>query len=134
MKKILFTLVLLFSFITVQAQVYQYRTFQYAYQKTDSYGNWLKWTEWEPSNMLITISFDNDYIIIYSPKIQTFKITEHIRTYTDNSGGRQVEFSAIDGDSDKCHIRLRIETNKNSQLYVDYANLRLCWNVRRIDK
>lgn len=136
MKKILalFALILTMSFIVpneIKAQVYTYKTTAYAYQKTDSYGNWGKWSEWLDSDMTMVINFDTDVVTIYSPTTQRYKITKFIRNYTDNSGGKQVEFAFVDQDGDRGHMRLRIETNGNSQVYIDFNNIRWCYNVRR---
>lgn len=137
MKKFLSILMLIFTMSIVlpdeaMAQVYTYRTTGYAYKKVNSYGNWSDWSSWQDSDMSMTINFNNDVIIIYSPETQRYRITEHIRNFTDSSGGKQVEFAAKDlGDDTKCHIRLRIETNGNSQIYIEWSNLILCYNVRR---
>lgn len=131
MKKILFTLVLLFSFITIQAQVYQYRTTEYAYQQTNSNGKWGEWSDWQDSDMLMIINYNTDIVTIYSPTTQRYQITKFIRKYTDNSGGQQVEFAFVDQDGDKGHMRLRIEKNGNSQVYIDFNNIRWCYNVKR---
>ena len=136
MKKILSVLMLICALSIalpseVKAQVYTYKTTGYAHKEVNSQGNWNDWSDWLDSNMRVTISYDDDIIVIYSPKKQIFRITKHIRNYTDNSGGKQAEFAAVDQDGDRCHIRMRIETNGNSQLYVEYSNLILCWNVKR---
>ena len=108
-----------------------YRTISYAYQQTDSCGNWEEWSDWEDSDMLIVINFDTDVVIIYSPERQRYQVTEYIRSYTDGSGGKQVEFAFIDQDGDRGHLRLRIEKNGNSQIYIDFNNVRWCYNVRK---
>ena len=40
--------------------------------------------------------------------------------------------ATYDGDGVKCHIRLRIENNGNSQIYCEYSNIIFCWNLKRI--
>ena len=115
----------------IKAQVYTYRTTGYAYKKVNSYGNWNDWSEWLDSDMSMVINFNTDQIVIYSPTTQRYKITKHVRNYTDNSGGKQVEFAAVDQDGDKCHIRLRIEKNGNSQIYIEFSNIMWVYNVRR---
>lgn len=131
MKKLLILLFTLLIGIEASAQVYTYRTYQFAEKHINSYGNWTDWTDWQDSNMRLVINMNTDVITIYSPTTQIYRITEYLRKFTDNSGGNQIEFSAIDQDGDRCHIRLRIETNGNSQLYVEFNNLILCYNVRR---
>lgn len=131
MKKLLIILFTLLIGLEASSQIYTYRTYQFAFKQTNSSGQWKQWSDWQDSNMRVVINFNNDYITIYSPTTQTYKVTEYLRKFTDNSGGNQVEFSAIDQDGDRCHIRLRIEKNGNSQIYVEYSNLILCYNVRR---
>lgn len=133
MKKILFTLVLLFSFIAIQAQVYHYRTTAYAYKQVNSNGNWTSWSDWQDSDMLMIINFNTDVVTIYSPTTQRYQITKFIRNFTDNSGGKQVEFAFVDQDGDKGHMRLRIETNGNSQVYIEFNNIMWVYNVKRTD-
>lgn len=115
----------------VNAQVYTYRTFQYAHKQINAYGNWSNWSNWEESDMTMVINFNTDVVTIYSPKTQRYRITEFIRNFTDSSGGKQVEFAFIDQDGDKGHMRLRIETNGNSQVYIEFSNIMWVYNVRR---
>ena len=115
----------------VDAQTYKYRTTAYA-QKYVSNGRWTDWTDWQSSDMLMTIDFDNDIVKIYSPKTQIYKITEYVRKYRDNSGGNQVELNFVDQDFDRGTMRLRIEANGNSQVYIDFADVMWVYNVRRI--
>lgn len=136
MRKLLSVLALIItmSFVLpneVKAQVYTYRTTGYAYKKINSYGNWTQWSDWQDSDMRVVINFNTDVITIYSPKTQIYKVTEHLRNFTDSSEGKNVEFAAIDEDGLRCHIRLRIETNGNSQIYCSWSNLIHVYNVRR---
>lgn len=136
MKKFLTALMLIMTLSIIipqeiKAQVYTYRTTGYAYKKVNSYGNWTEWSDWLDSDMTMVINFNTDVVTIYSPTTQRYKITKFIRNFTDNSGGKQVEFAFIDQDGDKGHMRLRIETNGNSQVYIEFSNWIWCYNVRR---
>ena len=132
MKRILITLMLLSVFCFSYAQTYTYRTTEFAYKQMNSYGRWSDWTPWEDSDMYITINFDTDVVKIYSPVTQTYRITQYIRNYTDSSGGTQAEYKFIDQDGDYGNMRLRIERNGNSQIYIDFANIMWVYNVKRI--
>lgn len=131
MKKLLILLFTLFIGLEASAQIYTYRTTGYAYKRVNSYGNWTQWTDWMDSNMKVTINMNTDRITIYSPQTQYYRVTEYLRKFTDSSGGSQVEFSAIDEEGLRCSIRLRVEKNGNSQLYIEWSDLILCYNVRR---
>ena len=129
MKRFLLMLVMVLSFAAADAQIQYYRTTGFAYKYVNSYGRWTNWTDWQSSDMVITINFNTDVVKIYSPQTQTYRILEHTRNFTDSSGGKQVEFKFIDQDGDRGSMRLRIERNGNSQLYVEFSNIIWVYNV-----
>ena len=137
MKKTLFTFLLMAAMLfgvtsSAQAQTYYYITTSFAYKFMGNDGLWSNWSSWEHSNIKMKIDFDDDLIIIYSQNLQVYQVTEYLGAYTDESGGEQTKFRVIDQDNDVGTIRLRIETNGNSQLYVDFADVMWVYNVRRI--
>ena len=123
MKKLLLTLIFLLGFISVNAQTYRYKAQNFAYKYVNDNGYWTKWSDWKSCNILITIDTDDDIITIYSRTPQVYVITDYIRTYTDSSNGRQMEFKVIDQDRDIGNVRIRIEANGTSQLYVDFNDV-----------
>jgi hypothetical protein len=135
MKKIIVTFLFLFGLMCVShvdAQTYYYKTFQFAYKvKTDS-GIWSNWSDWESSDMLLTINMDTDVITVYSSHKQVYKVLDDEGSYTDESGGKQQKFYVVDQDGDFGYVRLRIEKNGNSQVYVDFGDIMWVYNVKRI--
>lgn len=132
MKKFL----ILFSFLLVSltsfAQSEQwYQATSFAYKTTNYYGNWSNWSDWEYSSVKIKFETNKDIIVIYSKEIQAFAIYKQLTPPYDPTG-TQVAFAAYDGDGVKCHIRLRIENNGNSQIYCEYSNICYVYNVKRI--
>ena len=117
---------------TINAQTYYYNTTEFAYKQKIN-GQWTAWSDWEKSNMLVTIDFTNDIIRIYSPVHQKYTITQYIKNYTDYYGGKQVEFRFIDQDYDYGTMRLRIEANGNAQIYIDFIDVMWVYNVVRRD-
>lgn len=135
MKKLLTVFILMFVMCfatshTADAQVQHYRTTAFAYKQKDNNGNWTKWSDWEDSDLIVTIELTNDVIKIYSPKTQTYKVLSDESTPSDSSG-KQVKFRVIDQDGDYGYVRLRIENNGNSQIYVDFANVMWVYNVKK---
>lgn len=128
---LLFLMALSIGVSIANAQTYFYRTTEFAYKQTNDYGHWSNWSDWEDSDMLITINFTTDVVVIYSPTTQRYKIIQYVRNYTDDKGGKQVEFKFIDQDGDRGTMRLRIERNGNSQLYIEFSNVMWVYNVRR---
>lgn len=131
MKKLFLLFFIALTFTIVKAQTYYYNATSFAYKAVNSYGYWTNWTDWESCNVPIVMDYDNDVVTIYSNKTQIYKITKYIRKYTDSSGGSQVEFNFVDQDYDRGVMRLRVERNGNSQIYVGFTNIMWVYNVRR---
>ena len=128
---ILMTMMMLFCFTNnVNAQTYYYKTYQFSikYKTNNVWGSWL---DWQPSNMKMKIDLDDDIITIYSEKVQVYRVLESMGTYTDDSGGKQTKFFVIDQDNDYGYVRLRIEKNGNSQVYVEFNDVMWVYNVKR---
>lgn len=131
MKKYLLIL-LCFISISGYAQVQWYRTTQYA--EATIINNRYYWGDWESSNMRLCIDVDNDQIIVYSPRIQIYQVYgvyNNGQPYVDDSGGTNIKFYVIDQDYDRGNIRLRVEKNGNSQIYIDFSNVAWVYNVVR---
>jgi hypothetical protein len=128
MKKKIFALLvgLIISF-SAACQTVWFTAFQFAYK----YSNWSDWTPWYTCNIDLKLDFDTDQIVIYSQKIQVYQVYSYDGEGTDSDGGSQIQFSVIDQDYDRGKIRLRIERNGNSQIYVDFSNVRWVYNVVR---
>lgn len=131
MKKFLFVLVCLLGFLSMNAQTQWYNSQSYAYKQINNYGYWDSWSDWIGCNVNIKIDVDDDWIVIYSNVTQTYLITTYEGTRYEYDGSQQAYFKAIDQDGDRCTIRLRIESNGNSQIYVEFANIMWVYNVRR---
>lgn len=131
MKKLFLLFFIALTFTIVKAQTYYYNATSFAYKAVNSYGYWTNWTDWESCNVPIVMDYDNDVVTIYSNKTQIYKITKYIRKYIDSSGGSQVEFNFVDQDYDRGVMRLRVERNGNSQIYVGFTNIMWVYNVRR---
>ena len=131
MKKIFLTLALVLCTLGTFAQsnTLWFRTTEFAWKQKE-YGVWSEWTDWEKSNMKVKFDLNKDQIIIFSPNIQIYTVLSLEEPPYDPSG-QQVKYRVIDQDDDFGYIRLRIENNGNSQIYVDFANIKWVYNVVR---
>lgn len=129
MKKFLLMLMLMFtcSFVNAQ-QVLWFKTTEMAI-KLQGY----EWSDWTKAKMNVKFDLTNDIIVIYSEKTQIYKVLGINQTPYDPNG-RQVAYSVIDQDYDRGQIRLRIENNGNSQIYVDFSDVSWVYNVYRVEK
>ena len=131
MKKIL-SIILFFVALSASAQIQTYRTTQFA--QAEVLNGYYVWSNWKSSNILVHINFDTDQIIIYSASIQIYQIYSvynNGNAYPDSEGGRTIKFDVIDQDYDKGTIRLRVDREGNSQIYIDFANIAWVYNVVR---
>ena len=113
-------------------QIQTYRTTQFA--QAEVLNGYYVWSNWKSSNIPVHINFDTDQIIIYSASIQIYQIYSvynNGNAYPDSEGGRTIKFDVIDQDYDKGTIRLRVDREGNSQIYIDFANIAWVYNVVR---
>jgi len=131
MKRILALIVLCFTLSSaVQAQIQWYQTSEVAI-KYKRNGYWGNWSDWEKCVCNVKFDLNNDVITIYSKKTQVYKVLYTMEPLPDDSG-TQVRFKVRDQDSDLGELRLRIEYNGNSQIYIDFADVSWVYNVKRI--
>ena len=137
MKKFLIILVTLLTFniSTCLAQVQWYKTVSVAYKvkKYDNYYReyrWTNWSNWRKCVCEVKIDLNRDIIVIYSNETQIYKVLS-IEAPPIDTSGKQVKFSVIDQDGDFGTLRLRVENNGNSQIYIDFADIMWVYNVVR---
>lgn len=133
MKKIILFIILAITSISSFAQIQNYRSTYFSYKIKNENGVWGDWSKWEDSNLKIIFDLSNDIITIKSTKLQVYRVLEYLDNFIDSAEGKQVEFSVIDQDYDRGHMRLRIEKNRRNQIYVDFDNIILCYVVVRTD-
>ena len=129
MKKIILGIVIaLLTTIPSIAQTINFKATSVAIKETG-----YQWTDWQKCNILITFNLKTDKVVIYSRSIQVYKVLTQGENFIDESGGEQVKYRVIDQDDDLGSMRLRIETNGNSQIYIDFADISWVYNVIRIE-
>lgn len=127
-KKIfMFSLLFILTAVQLQAQTMWFRTTAFASKIVGS-----DWTDWQQSNMKVKIDLQEESIVIYSPETQVYVVLRELDPPVDKTG-TTVKFLVLDQDYNRGAIRLRIENNGNSQLYVDYADMSWVYNVVRIE-
>lgn len=130
MKRILIIIMFgLFCIGAIQAQTQWFKATEFAARVVNN-GYWTKWSNWESVDINIKFDLSNDLIIIYSQETQIYKVLEQVKSSYD-SNGTQAKFRVIDQDYDEGFLRLRVENNGNSQIYVDYADISWVYNVVR---
>ncbi len=122
-RSIFLTLAFLFGVVLIaNAQTLKYYSTDFCYKAKDKYGNWSKWTDWESSNCLISMSFDRRVINIYSNTIQEFDIYDEMGQSSDDNG-KSYTLCCIDKDGLRCRVRLRLQNDGVLQMYVEYNDV-----------
>lgn len=130
MKKIILGIILaLFMSIPSFSQIINFKATSVAIKEVG-----YKWSDWKKCDILITFNLRTDKVVIYSRSIQIYKVLTQGQSYIDESGGEQVKYDVIDQDDDLGDMRLRVERNGNSQIYIDFADVSWVYNVIRIDE
>lgn len=92
-------------------------------------GYWTEWSDWESSHMLVVISMDRQVINIYSEELQEYDIYEYIGEESDSGGGRSLKFNCVDRDGLRCQVRIRVMSDGQQQLYVDYSDVIFVYGI-----
>ena len=130
MKKIILGIILtLFMSVPSFSQVINFKATSVAIKEVG-----YKWSDWQRCDILITFNLKTDKVVIYSRSIQIYKVITQGQNFIDESGGEQVKYKVIDQDDDLGSMRLRVETNGNSQIYNDFADVSWVYNVIRLDE
>lgn len=127
MKKFIITIMLAIASTTAFAQTQMWLKAT-AFAMKPSYSS--TWSEWESSTVRICFDFIDNTITIYSPQIQYYQVIKQVPAPYDSSGVQEKYLvRGINGYN--YYIRLRIEKNGNSQLYVDANDGSIVYNVKR---
>lgn len=88
------------------------------------------WTDWESSEVNICFDLINDNVTIFSPQIQYYHIIKQVQAPYDTDG-IQEKYLAEDLEGYYYYIRLRIQNDGTSQIYIDGADYSIVYNVIR---
>lgn len=123
MKRLLLLLLGIFACVSAHAEVGFYKADSFAYKYTEDNGRWNEWSDWNNSEILISIDYTKEKITVYSEMEQRYIIIKDNGEYSDKNGGKQKEFTVVDQDGDVGVIRVRIQKNGVAQLYVEFDNI-----------
>lgn len=136
MKRIFMLLALVLTFaMNVMAEKLAFRTTSVAFATIDEYGIY-DWTDWEKTNIRLTINTDDDIITIYSQPKQVYYIYDVYNdgeAYADEKGGQTIKFFIVDQDSDEGELRLRVDAEGECQIYIDFEDVAWVYNITPLE-
>ena len=136
LKHFLLSFLLFFVVDSTIAQVIKFRATGFATkQKSEITENWGAWSEMKKSDALIVIDFTKNRIKIFSQEEQVYDIIKYYDMEHDTDLNEILKFHCVNEDGIKCFVRFmtRVTQNRKKQLYVDFANLILVYNLTSID-
>jgi hypothetical protein len=132
MKKLFLSIILLLlSFVSNAQNILKLRTSHTCEKHTDYYGNWTDWSAWKEANILIVIDGQQERITIYTETTQTFDIIENEGQSTSDKGDPTLNYYCIDENGTRCRIRIIKRDDSTTQIYADYSNIILCFNIKK---
>ncbi len=137
-KKIFILAIFALLCTSAYSQTVNFRTVLYSQNFYNTYyQRWSGWSEADPSDMLGSINFRDAVIVIYSPVIQVYRLTESVENGTDSDGDRVTSFKFIDQDGDTGLLRV-IATPNNGEyvygLYIIFSDVAWCYKIQLIEE
>ncbi|MFN5415791.1 MAG: hypothetical protein ACK5B9_01965 [Flavobacteriia bacterium] len=135
-KKLFFAGIFIFAFgMSSFGQVLKLKSTSLATTYLLNNYDWSDWSEWEETTVLITIDVAKERITIYSKETQIYDVAENEGTSVDKEGDEIMSFYCIDDEG--VAVRVKIVTlhsrDGNTQLYVEYSNMKWVYNVYFLD-
>ena len=132
LKNIILIVVLFFGLQSF-SQLYRFKTTSVSISSKLPTGKWDKWSKDKEAKLVISLDSQKDRIIIYSEILQLFDIIEYIDevvSLTDNT----VSFVCKSNDGENCTISIITRKNQNNrvQLYINFDDLILNYNIENL--
>ena len=130
MNRSVLLLMALCASMMVSAEVFKFQATSLSSKHFNEYGGyWSEWSDWENCNILVVINSSAEKINIYSSVTQEYDIYDSHDVSYDNDGGQTATFNCIDADGLRCDVRLRVQSDGQAQLYVDYSDFMFVYNI-----
>lgn len=139
MKRLLITLLVLFVGVSTtfsqNSDIIKLRTTEVALMFMESNG-WGEWSDWEDANILVVFDINNDRIKIFSKETQVYDvIKDEGKSYDD--GDEIYSYLCVNEDGGQCRLKLwkrfRSDGSVYNQLYVNFSDVRIVYNLYVLD-
>lgn len=128
-----FVLLLLFSGVFVSAQSFRFKTSTISILEKDRYGKWKKWSTPKPTEVIVTLDYDKNKIVIYSTEIQYYKIVEYLgKEISETDEINSYLCKNPKGIAVKISFFVRKDKNNKTQLYVYNKDFSFCYDIEEI--
>lgn len=133
MSKIKIIIILVFLGIGMHqsySQIYKFKTSGLSVMEKDGKGKWGKWSDLDLVNILVLLDTDKNRIVVYSEIIQLFEIIDYV-PLEENESDSIYTFTCKDNNGDDCTLSIitRKQQDNRKQLYINYDNLIIVYNI-----
>ena len=130
LKTLFFLLIFFLGMGTTNAQTYRFKTSSLSIIEKDKKGKWGNWSDFKKAELIIELDGSKNRIIINSEQLQLFTIASYGKV-TDNETDKTVPFLCEDNNGAPCMIMIitRKKENNRMQIYVNYQDLKMVYNV-----
>lgn len=126
MKRFIISLFfILISAISFSQNILWYRATAFSYKETNK-----EWSDWKNSSVEITFDINNKEIIIYTPKTYKYTILKEVPADYEFDTN-QTKYYVVDNMNRYGYIRFRIMKNDKTQIYIDYPDTTITYNIIR---
>ena len=129
LRAIFFVLFLMFAAQT-QAQSYKFMTTGFSVMEKDDKGNWGKWSELQPTSMMVTLDTNKNRIVVYSQELQVYEIINY-EDAEENDNDLIYTFSCADENGMPFTISIitRKKQDNRKQLYINQKDVIVVYNI-----
>jgi hypothetical protein len=134
MKLFKYILILFFLFgATTYAQQFRFKTTSVSVLQQGTKGKSAKWSKPTPTEIIISLDYDKDKIVIYSSEIQHYKILEYLpKEVTKVDEINSFICRNHEGIAVKIAIILRLDVKK-AQLYVYHKDFTFAYDILEME-
>ncbi len=135
LKKVFTICLFVLMFSTASAQTHKFISSGFTVKERNSRGQWGPWSEFQKSDVVISLDTEKDRIIIYSQELQHFKIVSY-HEKTENESDIIYGFSCTDDNGVPFVISIitRKTQGNRRQMYINHKNVIVAYNISTYDE
>jgi hypothetical protein len=130
LKLLFFVLFTAFGIHQSEAQTYKFMTTGFSVMEKGADGNWGKWSELQPTSMMITLDTNKNRIVVYSQEVQLYNIVSY-EDPEENDDDLIYTFSCADENGMPFTIAIitRKKQENRKQLYINQKDVIIVYNI-----
>lgn len=130
MRKLILLVLLGLTTYVAHAYYYEFTITEISSKQITESGEWSEWGEWEEFSGKVTLDTEKEKLSLYLKETHSFDVYgKIINNDADGEGSNILQYSCVDDEGLKCVFRLRNSTDGSMQIYVDYDEFSVVYQV-----